>query len=126
MPGGQVQYDNTPTKIPPSLLEGTTVDYLPLTHGCWEIHISATVPVNAPIASSAGLPTLHIVRPGQSGPLATAPPLRWEPAAALRPWAPRHFVVAEVPPLDEFAPHSMLLAEGDPLGADPQGVETHG
>ncbi|CAE7308075.1 unnamed protein product [Symbiodinium sp. CCMP2592] len=119
------QYDNAPQgpdsaelEIPPSLphAEGTTTQYLPLTHGCFEVQITATHYIPTPMTASPGLPPLHLTHVHQTGPVLTAPPFTPGTRGRLAPMGPNRwlsFIATEVPPLDEFWPHSMFLVTGD-------------
>ncbi|CAE6934771.1 unnamed protein product [Symbiodinium sp. CCMP2592] len=121
----QWQYDNAPQgpaheelEIPSSIphAEGTTVTYLPLSHGCFEVEITATHYIPTAQTASAGLPPLHIAHPGQSGPVLTAPPFTVGLAGRLAPMGPPDvwlFMVTSTPPLDDFWPASLLVADGD-------------
>ncbi|CAE7807571.1 unnamed protein product [Symbiodinium sp. CCMP2592] len=120
----QWQYDNAPQgpnsstlEIPPSIphAEGTTTEYLPITHGCFDVQVTATHYIPTPLTASAGLPPLHVTHLQQTGPVLTAPPFTPGTHGRLAPMGPDRwlFLVTSVPPLDEFWPHSMFLAEGD-------------
>ncbi|CAE7307825.1 unnamed protein product [Symbiodinium sp. CCMP2592] len=105
-------------EIPPSLphAEGTTVTYLSLSHGCFDVEVTAQHYIPTPLTASAGLPPLHVTHVGQSGPVATAPPLTVGLRGRLAPLGPPDswvLMITYTPPLDEFWPHSMLVAEGD-------------
>ncbi|CAE7616582.1 unnamed protein product, partial [Symbiodinium necroappetens] len=98
-------------ELPPpiffSTATGSSQEYRPLTHGCWELRIEgATNPAT----------TTATVRVGQSGPLESAPPFpsgmigRVAPMPQPGQWL---LIVTYVPDLDTCEPHSLLVAEGD-------------
>ena len=108
-------------ELPPpiffSTATGSSQEYRPLTHGCWELRIEASSnPAAATATAAAGLPPLRTVRVGQRGPLETAPPFpsgmigRVAPMPQPGQWL---LIVTYVPDLDTCEPNSLLVAEGD-------------
>ena len=108
-------------ELPPpiffSTATGSSQEYRPLTHGCWELRIGGEAnPEPTATTAAAGLPPLRTVRVGQSGPLESAPPFpsgmigRVAPMPQPGQWL---LIVTYVPELDTCEPHSLLVAEGD-------------
>ena len=102
-------------EVPPDIHFSTLgggVTFIQLTQGCWEIQVGGQ-----PSPSwSAGLPPLTTVELGQFGPLERAPPFTAGTIGRLAPmegddkWL---LTILNIPDLDDFEPHTMLLVEGD-------------
>ncbi|CAE7191823.1 unnamed protein product, partial [Symbiodinium necroappetens] len=110
-------------EVPPDIHFSTLgggVTFIQLTQGCWEIQVGGQ---SSP-SWSAGLPPLTTVELGQFGPLERAPPFTAGTIGRLAPmkrddkWL---LTILNVPDLDDFEPHTMLLVEGDQFILTPRG-----